>query len=292
MSKNPLLTQCICLISPYRRWIDLFCQTFTSQTQLQHRTIENDQQLTEHLLLQSNGDLFGHQSFYHLHFKQFATLKQALSIRSQHIFSIDSATKLQIQTLAATSITIKIMQYPKRSDLQTIIHQFAQQKNMTTSLNHLLEGHDDHIDHILEACEREHLLSLNPSPTSDKNQVHSTSSRGFDICKLIYQFNTKQIATLIHELDVNEMMSAYWLICKHLHIHHQTPSLSGSDLIKLTPFKPIHSSIEQWHKQHKKKLAQYLQLAFKFENKLKGGIGSDLKIILLELALKMGQRND
>jgi hypothetical protein len=289
MSKNPLLSQCVCLISPYKRWIDLYCQTTMGTDALQSKVIDNAQQLNEHLSEQSNGDLFGEKTFFHLQFKQFSTLKLALSIKSHHIFSITSATKPQIQSLAKASMPVKVMQYPKRSDLQTMVHQFAKQKNIQIPLTHLLEGHDDNIDNILEACEREHLLSLNQSPVTHHNPVHSTTTRGFDICKLIYQSALKDIATLVQGLNHTEMNSAYWLITKHLHIHHQSSTLSGADLMKLTPFKPLHASINQWHAKHQKHLVSYLKLAWQFESKMKGGVGSDLKTILLDLALKMGQ---
>lgn len=289
MSKNLLLSQCVCLISPYKRWIDLYCQTTIGTNSLHSKVIDNAQQLNEHLSEQSTGDLFGERPFFHLQFKQFSTLKLALSIQSHHIFSITSATKPQIQGLTKSSILVKVMQYPKRSDLQTLVHQFAKQKNIQIPLTHLLETQDDNIDNILEACEREHLLSLSQSTLSNRNQVHRTTTRGFDICKLIYQSALKDIVTLVQGLNPSEMNSAYWLITKHLHIHHQASTLTHTDLMKLTPFKPLHASITRWHLTHQKYLTKYLKLAWQFESKMKGGVGSDLKTILLDLALKMGQ---
>lgn len=256
---------------------------------LQIKLIDNAQQLNEHLMRQDNGDLFGEKAFYHLHFKQFSVLKQALSIKTHHIFSIALATKAQIQILSKEGLNVKVMQYPKRSDLQTLIYQFATLKNIQTPLNHLLESQDDNIDNILEACEREHLLSLANHQVTHSHHVHSTTTRGFDICKLIYQSASKDIKLLVQGLNATEMNSAYWLICKHLHIHHQNSALSSAELMKLTPFKPLHTAISQWHLKHQRKIPEYLKLAWQFESKVKGGIGSELKIILLELALKMGQ---
>ncbi len=289
--RNSQTPETICLVSPYRRWIDLYCQILAGNRSVTHQHIETEKQLQEHIQSTQHNSLFSDNPFYHLSFNKPALLSQSIKLNTAAIFlSINQMSYAQIKSLSKLQITIKDMQYPSRSDLQTVIHHFAKQRKTSCSFNHLLQEHSSNIDDILEACERQYLLSLDLQ-NNEKTAIYHSSPNGFRIAEFIYREDPSAIKRILDRLDPQQMTSAYWLIVKQLGVFSQSPELTSAELMQISPLRSLHTIIKTWYSRHRKKITQYRQMCIQIEEKMKGSKGPDLEQLIMFLFLSMGRSN-
>ena len=283
----PEINSPVCIISPHKRWIDIYCHHLLSYTP-STIAIESEQDIEDHIQMQQMQSLFSEKkAIPHLSFKKITQLKSAIkNIKTPHVFSISQLSKAQIKSIQGNDrLVIKDMQYPKRSDMQTAINMFAKSKNSTCSFTHLLKSTNDNLDEILEACERQHLLNLKPN---SKQAQTATHVKGFDLLPLIYQMQPQAIANMVSHLTDEDLMVVYWQICKHFYILSLYP-ISTPQLMQITPWRSLHPQIKIWQRRHQRNLRQYMQMCHRIELTIKGATDLNTRNLIFDLVIKAGQ---
>ena len=287
MTEIPPLSSSVCIVSSFKRWIDLYCHHLLSYTP-STVSIESSQDLDDYVQMQQMQSLFSDApKISHLSFKKITQLKSALSqLKQPHILSISQLSKAQMKSIQTSNLTIKDMQYPKRADLQTTVHMFAKAKNSHCNFTHLLQSANDNPDEILEACDRQHLLNLNESDNQTKTAANVKS---FDLLPLIYQMKPQAITNIIAHLTDEDLLAAYWQICKHFYLLTLHPELSTPQLMQLTPWRSLHPQIKIWQRQHHRHLRKYLEICHRIEMAIKGSHDINIRCLVLDLAIRAGQ---
>ena len=155
---------------PYRKWTDLYISNTIGQSSIQSKVITKESDIHELACEKVTGSLFGDSPLYHIIVPTFTLLKTATQVlKPPCIFSTSAINSRQKKTLVEAKVEVMDMQYPKSSDVNTALHLFKKLHGSHANFNNLISRHSSNLDDLLEACERQQLLSLDGDTTIETN---------------------------------------------------------------------------------------------------------------------------